>query len=143
MAKFVQKAMTIRPQDRYQSVGEMRRELQTQLFKLKPPQKKPPKVSQKPPKPQYVRKQYRYRVTTATRLKRARKTLRRNAPKMLPVLAPMLVPISVVFGLAVLVAFVFSMGSSLVTAAVATPLVFSALIYYSLVSGRNDRPTKF
>ena len=45
MAKFVQKAMTIRPQDRYQSAGEMRQELETQLFKLKPPTKRPPRVS--------------------------------------------------------------------------------------------------
>jgi serine/threonine-protein kinase len=35
MAEFVQKAMAIRPEDRFQDTKEMRRELETRLFKLK------------------------------------------------------------------------------------------------------------
>jgi serine/threonine-protein kinase len=37
MAQFVQRAMAIRPEDRFQDTKEMRRELDTRLFKLKSP----------------------------------------------------------------------------------------------------------
>jgi hypothetical protein len=35
------------------------------------------------------------------------------------------------------------MGSSLLTVAIATPLVLSALVYYKLVSNRRKRPPRF
>jgi serine/threonine protein kinase len=146
MVKFVQKAMTIRPQDRYQSVSEMHQELETQLFKLKT--KSEPRAAAVSPAPrvqksQFERRQYRYKQLTSPKWGYTRKALRQSAPKMLPVVVPMLVPITVVLSLTVIVALLFAMGSSFVTVVVATPLILSAAIYYKLVSGRREKPPRF
>jgi len=147
MAGFVQRAMTIRPDDRYQSTREMRQELETRLFKLKrQPRTNATTRSAASRAHQRVRqthRQYRYRARWPAKRGQIRRTLIRNAPRLLPVVVPMLVPITVIVTLTVIVALIFAMGSSLLAAIVVTPLVFSALIYHKLVSGGRPRPPRF
>jgi hypothetical protein len=49
----------------------------------------------------------------------------------------------VVFTMAVVVSIVFATGSSLATAAVVAPLLFTAWAYHKIRSGRNNRPPRF
>jgi serine/threonine protein kinase len=144
MARFVHRAMTIRPEDRFQSTGEMRQELETRLFKLKT-QALVNSNSQDTAgsAQQGVSRNYRYRPYGHTHWTRARRTLIKNAPKALPVVLPVLVPVAVVTVLTVVVALAFSLGSSMLAAAIVTPLVLSGLIYYRLVSGRHHGPPRF
>jgi len=143
MVRFVAKAMTIRPQDRYQSVSEMRSELETRLFKLKT-SRSSSRVPGKPPaKTRFLTRGYRYAPHASRRWRRTKKLIRQSTPRILPVVAPMLVPVAVVFTLTVIVAFLFSIGSSLLVAVIVTPLVFSALVYYGLVSGRRNKTPRF
>lgn len=145
MVKFVQKSMAIRPESRYQSIGEMRRELETQLFKVKKAGKKAfvQEASQPSRSSGRLQRGYRYSRRTPSRSRHDKHPLVQNAPKVLPIILPMLVPITVVATLALIVAVLFSMGSSLLAAVVVTPLIFSALIYYALISGRHRGPPRF
>jgi serine/threonine-protein kinase len=150
MVRFVQKAMSIRPEDRYSDVGKMKQDLETQLFKLRrdtrvrgsvPDSVGPARPNSEPPRDE--RKDYRYRSPRTEHWRQTQYKLIRNAPKVLPVVLPMLVPVTVVLTLTIIVAMIFSMGSSLLTVAIATPLVLSALVYYKLVSNRRKRPPRF
>ncbi len=150
MVRFVQKAMSIRPEDRYSDVGKMKQDLETQLFKLRrdtrvkgsvPDSVGPTRQNPEPPRDEH--KDYRYRSPRTGHWRQTRYKLIRNAPKVLPVVLPMLVPVTVVLTLTIIVAMMFSMGSSLLTVAIATPLVLSALVYYKLVSNRRKRPPRF
>jgi serine/threonine protein kinase len=145
MVKFVQKSMAIRPESRYQNIGEMRQELETQLFKVRKAGKKATvqEASQPSRSAGRLQRGYRYGRRVSPRPKHDKHPLVHNAPKVLPVILPMLVPITVVATLALIVAVLFSMGSSVLAAIVVTPLIFSALIYYALISGRHRGPPRF
>ncbi len=55
----------------------------------------------------------------------------------------MAVPIVVVLTLTVALAVVFTTSSSLLAAAILSPLVFSAWVYYKLFKGRRRGPPRF
>jgi serine/threonine-protein kinase len=168
MAKYVQKAMTIQPGDRYQNVNEMRQELETRLFKLRTQPKAsvsspdatrgtyrrggdspPTSARASAPSKRLARRapredrHARYKVLKSSDWYRVRRSLVRNAPKTLKVVWPALVPISVVMVLTMLVALLFASGSTLLVVAVITPLVVGGLIFKGLFSGRNRGPPKF
>jgi serine/threonine-protein kinase len=180
MAKFVQKAMAIRPEDRYQDTKEMRRELETRIFKLRSQSKVAARRTPEhttvigrsaPSRPALGKTapQRPAQVTIAGRIPRdqpkqqAAKSQRSSGPgHATPSRAnppppphqrgdnptvrealPMVVPVAVVFTLAVVVSVVFATGSSLATAAVIAPLVFTAWAYHKIKSGRDKRPPRF
>jgi serine/threonine protein kinase len=151
MVKFVQKSMAIHPRDRYAGVGEMIAELEIREFKLKgqpraaptPPDTAAYQARRASHSHETARPQVRYRARKRTGSSYRKGSLIGDTPKLLPVVAPMVVPITVILTLTVIVALVFSMGSSLLTAAVVTPIFFTALVYYKLVSGRHKKPPKF
>jgi serine/threonine protein kinase len=150
MARFVQKAMAIRPEDRYPDVGHMRQDLETQVFKFRqdtrargaaPGDAGPARQQSKPSGDE--RQDYRYGPSRTGRQRQAPRKLIRDAPRLLPVVLPMLVPVTVILTLTIMVAMIFSTGSSFLAIAIGAPLVFSALVYQKLVSNRHKRPPKF
>jgi serine/threonine protein kinase len=139
MSVFVRKAMAVRPENRYQSAGEMRRDLRTQVFKVR----RHSAVGPAPLRaPQTVRRQYRHGARkSAGRSSRRGRT--RSSARWLPVLLPIAVPVGVVLFLTVTVTLISLATSSIVTAAVvASPLIFLGLAYYALVSGRRSGPPR-
>lgn len=139
MSVFVRKAMAVRPENRYQSAGEMRRDLRTQVFKVR----RHSTVGSAPLRaPQTVRRQYRHGAhKSAGRSSRRSRT--RSGARWLPVLLPIAVPVGVVLFLTVTVTLISLATSSIVTAAVvASPLIFLGLAYYALVSGRRSGPPR-
>jgi len=138
-AQFVRKAMAIRPENRFQNAKEMRRELDTRLFKLKTQAKTRTPVRRAPPPPQR-----QFRRAARERAKRlARRYLTQETHKMVPVIRPMLIPFTVTLTLAVIVTIIFATSSPVVSAIVITPFVLGALIYYKFTSRRRQGPPKF
>lgn len=191
MARYVQKAMAIRPEDRHQTTQNMKRELESRVFKLQKASRLAAADRGQATQSQTVRTQRdRGRATgkhipstakdqreaqwraardrrrtpsqaTGKRSSAANQHTRQdgthahrtteNAPlptpqdlrRLAPAALPMVVPVAVVFTLTVALAVVFSTGSSLLTAAVIAPLVFSAWVYYKLFKGRKKGPPRF
>jgi serine/threonine-protein kinase len=172
MAHFVAKAMAIRPEERYQSTSEMRRELDTRVFKLKragqattttqATAKAKPRTKVTARRPA-ARAASRRAQKTRTHLASKRKgtTQRQHRPltgrttsqdvddmretvrRLMPIALPVAVPVAVIFTLTVVVSIIFATGSTLLAAAVIAPLVFSAWTYYKLKSGRSKKPPRF
>jgi len=139
MSVFVRKAMAVRPENRYQSAGEMRRDLRTQVFKVR----RHSAVGSAPLRaPQTVRRQYRHGARKSAG-RSSRRSRTRSGARWLPVLLPIAVPVGVVLFLTVTVTLISLATSSIVTAAVvASPLIFLGLAYYALVSGRRSGPPR-
>ena len=139
MSVFVRKAMAVRPENRYQSTGEMRRDLRTQVLKVRHHSA----VGSAPLRtPQTVRRQYRHGARKSAG-RSSRRSGARSGARWLPVLLPIAVPVGVVLFLTVTVTLISLATSSIVTAAVvASPLIFLGLAYYALVSGRRSGPPR-
>jgi serine/threonine-protein kinase len=166
MARFVAKAMAIRPEERFQNTQDMRRELETRIFKLKrggqasattqataksrtkahsrtrvtarPPSARSHLTSKRKGTTQRQHRQLTGR-TTSQDVDDVRETVRR----LMPVALPVAVPVAVIFTLTVVVSIIFATGSTLLAAAVIAPLIFSAWTYYKLKSGRGKKPPSF
>jgi hypothetical protein len=154
MSGFVRKAMAIRPENRYQSVADMRRELQTQVFKVRRPAARPAQPFKLVGAPQtgspVVERQYRHRASAPAKRtsKACPERSRRGEPahpvgRWLPALLPIAVPVGVVLILAGVVTFISMVTSSVAAAAViVVPLILFGLAYYALVSGRRSGPPR-
>jgi serine/threonine-protein kinase len=167
MARFVAKAMAIRPEERFQSTDEMRRELDTRSFKLKRGRqaatttqatakaKSRTKVTARPPatRGHFARghltskrkktTQRQHRPLTGRTTSQDVDDIRETVRRLMPVALPVAVPVAVVFTLTVVVSIIFATGSTLLAAAVIAPLIFSAWTYYKLKSGRGKKPPRF
>lgn len=162
MIAFVQKAMSIRPEDRYQSVGEMKRDLEARVFKVKQQprtaahrtraQTAQPAASSAPrraPKPQTEQRQFRFgpsqpKRTTQQAPQQQPATQPPPAPKPLTPLAQMAIPV-VTISAAVAVVVLLSVASSSFWGAVLVfgPLILGGLAYGQFIAGRHRRPPRF
>jgi len=172
MAHFVAKAMSIRPEERFQSAQEMRRELDTRVFKLKragqstattqataktqsqttvtarPPATRRPAARTYSTRTDQASKrrktaQRQYRQLTGRKPSQDMDDIRETVRRLMPVALPVAVPVAVIFTLTVVVSIIFATGSTLLAAAVIAPLIFSAWTYYKLKSGRSRKPPRF
>jgi serine/threonine-protein kinase len=141
MTQFVRKAMAVRPEERFQSVQEMRRALDRRLFKLKR-QSQPISTSQEPE--HTIHQQYRQHSRRQSRSPRtARRYLDEQAPKLAPVVLPMLLPVSVIVVLTVSVTILLSSSSTAVSALVIAPLILGGMLYHKIRSHRHRGPPRF
>ena len=145
MAGFVRRAMAVRPEDRFQSVTEMRQTLDTRLYKLRQ-QSRVDATTQRTR--QSMQQQYRHQAQkrikpgpTAGQAKTPKARKEGEAPDLLPALLPMLVPITVVMLLTMVATLIVSAGP-IVTVVVATPLVLGALLYHKITSGGQRKPPR-
>jgi serine/threonine-protein kinase len=141
MTRFVAKAMAIRPEDRYQSVGEMRTELETRLLKLRHQsrtgQTPPPRMKQT------VKRQQRRRQRSRPTTIQVKRYLDEYTPRLAPVVLPMLKPVTVIVGLTVAVTAIMSTGSFAVAALIIAPVILGGMLYHR-VRNREDRgPPRF
>jgi serine/threonine-protein kinase len=140
LADFIRRAMCIRPEDRYQSVREMRRQLDTRLFKLK----RRSMVEATARRSRLSRQNQHRRHTEQTTgwdSSRTRGGTSQDSPlDLVPVVLPVLVPIAVIVSLTVVVTVILSVGPSLLTALLGSPLVIGALIYYALTTKQRKPP---
>jgi serine/threonine protein kinase len=140
LADFIRRAMCIRPEDRYQSVREMRRQLDTRLFKLK----RRSMVEATARRSRLSRQKQHQRHTEQTTGwdgSRTRGGTPQDSPlDLVPVVLPVLVPIAVIVSLTVVVTVILSVGPSLLTALLGSPLVVGALIYYALTTKQRKPP---
>jgi serine/threonine protein kinase len=141
MAQFVQRAMAIHPQDRFESVREMRRELDKRLFKLKresraasvrhraahddrrEPAEPPAPPARQPPWVRHYVEEY--------------------TPRLAPVVLPILVPVTVIVVLAVFVTVLLSTSSTTVSALVIGPLILGGMIYHKIRQHRQQGPPRY
>ncbi len=172
MARFVAKAMAIRPEERFQGTQEMRRELDTRVFKLKragqaaattktaAKHKSWTTVTARRPatraqnaraqnararlaSKRKVTTQRQHRQLTSRTTSQDVDDIRKTVRRLMPVALPVAVPVAVIFTLTVIVSIIFATGSTLLAAAVIAPLIFSAWSYYKLKSGRRKKPPRF
>jgi len=141
MAQFVQRAMAIHPQDRFESVREMRRELDKRLFKLKRESRAASvrhraahddrREPAEPPAP------------PARRPPWARHYVEEYTPRLAPVVLPILVPVTVIVVLAVFVTVLLSTSSTTVSALVIGPLILGGMIYHKIRQHRQRGPPRY
>ena len=141
MAQFVQRAMAIHPQDRFESVREMRRELDKRLFKLKRESRAASvrhraahddrREPAEPPAP------------PARRPPWARHYVEEYTPRLAPVVLPILVPVTVIVVLAVFVTVLLSTSSTTVSALVIGPLILGGMIYHKIRQHRQQGPPRY
>ena len=140
VANFVRRAMCIRPEDRYQSARDMRRELDTRLFKLK----RQSLVETTARRTRRSVEEQGRRHTQQTDRQQNTNThpaRSQDSPlELLPVVLPVLVPIAVIVSITVVAGVILSVGPSLLTAILGSPLVIGALIYYNLTSKQRKPP---
>ncbi len=141
MAQFVQRAMAIHPQDRFESIREMRRELDQRLFKLK-----------RESRTARVRSTARRRSLSVPagseaapdrRIARPRSYVEEYTPRVAPVVTPMLVPVTVIVVLTVFVTVLLSTSSATVSALVIGPLVLGGMIYHQIRQHRRRGPPRY
>jgi serine/threonine-protein kinase len=140
MARFVQTSMAIRPNDRYQSIKEMRRQLDLRLFKLRRPA---PTQSPTRGAGPSARRQYRHRARPTTRKRPPARDLAPTVREMIPIVLPMVVPVTVILTLTTIATIIVATGSSTAAAIIALPLILSGLVYYKLSSRRRRGPPRF
>ena len=167
MIAFVRRAMAIRPENRYQSVDAMRRELQTRVFKVRrasrsTASRRPARpgapaphraASQRSAAPKEAR-QYRYgksgaRSQPGSRPKSGAKPKSKpsragrgpSSPekKAVAELLPMVVPIGVVSFLTLVTLVAFASSSFGVAAIIVISLFFGGLAYNKFTSSRRHR----
>lgn len=136
MARFVQKSMAIRPEDRFQNAGEMRAELEQRLFKLKGESRPVPPFAPEPVQQQYRRARH----IRSQRRAETRRYLDDYRTKLAPVVLPMLVPVTVVTVLAVFVTIVLATGSATLAAVIIGPLVLGGALYHQARRNRQGPP---
>ena len=150
METFVRRAMAIRPENRYQSIGEMQRDLQTRIFKVRQQNRATPhrarpsneraiSTDQSPStKPQ----PFRLGRTRSRRTPHQHPTPESPPPDLAP-LAQMAEPIATILLVVGIVALIgiasSSAGGALITFGI---LILTGLIY-GRFSGRHRRPPRF
>lgn len=137
MAHFVRRAMAIRPEQRFQSVKQMRGELDRRLDNLRQQQTQAGAS-------QTVQQQYRRERDRRSRVTQyAKRYLEQEAPKLAPIVLPMLKPVSVIVVLTVAVTVLLSASPLAVSALVLAPLILGGLMYHRARGKRKQGPPKF
>jgi hypothetical protein len=140
MGRFVQQAMAIRPEDRFQSAAEMTRELEARMFKLRKDSGFQVRVSRDRPA---ARQAVLRGSQTWTGRGKRRIKLRPHRGRMAPVVLPMVVPFTVLLALTFAVGLILATGSSTAAAVIIAPLLLGGLVYYRIFAGRKQGPPKF
>lgn len=136
MEAFVRRAMAIRPEDRYQSVGEMRRELQARLFK----------VRQRRAQPHHHMAPEHAGSISPTESDQAQTEQSDQQPSAEPELSPlgkMAVPITTIAITTVLIAMISIAASSGNVIVIFGVIALSSLIYEHLFGDRRRGPPRF
>jgi serine/threonine protein kinase len=140
MTQFVQQAMAIHPQDRFESVREMRKELDQRLFKLKRESRaarvRHPTVPEVPEPAE----------DTAPRAHRApeiRHYVEEYTPRVSPIVTRILVPVTVIVVLALFVTVLLATTSSTVSALVIGPMILGGLIHHKIRQHRHRGPPRY
>ncbi|MBN1581494.1 MAG: serine/threonine protein kinase [Anaerolineae bacterium] len=160
MIAFVRKSMAIRPENRYQSVVDMRQELQTRVFKVKSasrgraaPRASTASTARKPAPgsaphraPAQESRQYRYGKSSPrpkTNPSRSSPGLPQIDKKMATELLPMAVPIGIVTFLTVFTILAFASSSFVTAAIMIAPLILGGLAYNKFSSRKHRGPPRF
>ena len=140
MTQFVQQAMAIHPQDRFESVREMRKELDQRLFKLKRESRaarvRHPTAPELPEPAE----------DTAPRAHRApeiRHYVEEYTPRVSPIVTRILVPVTVIVVLALFVTVLLATTSSTVSALVIGPMILGGLIHHKIRQHRHRGPPRY
>ncbi|MBN1937660.1 MAG: protein kinase [Anaerolineae bacterium] len=162
---FVRRAMAIRPENRYQNVGEMQRDLQARVFKVKqqtrtatprtPQQTTQPASPGMPPHRAHQTEQRQYRFgssqpkQTAKRATNQQPATQSTPPtppeaKPLAPLAQMAIPVMTISAVVAVVVLLSVASSSFWGAMlVFVPLILGGLAYGQFIAGRHRRPPRF
>lgn len=122
MARFVQKAMAIRPEDRFQSVGEMRRALESHLAKLRAARRT------------IYARAYR-RAQSSDGWERPPRPPERSWS---PVVMPMIRPV-VTLTLLAFLSGIMVVGGLPAVMIIGLPLTLAAILYHRLDRGRHNK----
>ena len=141
MAQFVGRAMAIHPQDRFESVREMQRELDQHLFKLKRASRAArvrPSTRRLP-----MSEPAESKAASGRPIARPRRYVEEYTPRVAPVVMPMLVPVTVIVVLTVFVTVLLSTSSATVSALVVGPLIVGGMIYHQVRQHRRRGPPRY
>ncbi len=157
MIAFVHKAMSIRPQDRYQNIGEMKRDLEARVFKVRQrPRTTTHRAATHPaassaqhraPQPQTEQRQYRAgpsRAKPAAGQAPQQPPKQPSQPKPLAPLTQMAIPVATITA-TVAVVVLLSVASSSFWGAMLVfgSLILGGLAYGRFIAGRHRRPPRF
>lgn len=141
MRQFVQRAMAIHPQDRFESVREMRQELDKRLFKLK--RESRAASARHRTAHDHTREPAEPPAAPARHPPGARHYVEEYTPRLAPVVLPILVPVTVIVVLAVFVTVLLSTSSATVSALVIGPLILGGMIYHKIRQHRQRGPPRY
>jgi len=141
MAQFIQRAMAIHPQDRFESTREMRRELDKRLFKLK--RESRAGGGRHRAAPDDMREQAESQAAPRRQPGRPRGYVEEYTPRLAPVVVPILMPVTVIVVLAVFVTVLLSTSSTTVSALVIGPLILGGMIYHQIRQHRRRGPPRY
>jgi serine/threonine protein kinase len=141
VTQFVQRAMAIHPQDRFESVREMRRELDKRLFKLKR-ESRAARARHRAPH-DYKRGSAEPPAAPTRRAPGVRHYVEEYTPRLAPVVLSILAPVTVIVVLAVFVTVLLATSSTTVSALVIGPLILGGMIYHKIRQHRQGGPPRY
>jgi serine/threonine-protein kinase len=143
MAQFVQRAMAIRPEDRFQTVRQMRVKLADRVTQLKQQSQTSATYKRRPAQQTMQRPFKRASVQSARNLRYVERLLRKYAPQVAPEVVRMLVPVTAIVTLTLFVTILLATSSSAVAILVIAPLVLGGMLYHKARNNRRSGPPRF